>query len=182
MAKKISKVKQNERAMKIWGVTRISLGFIFLWAFFDKLIGLGFATCRDKATDVVSVMCDSAWLQGGSPTFGFLNFGTSGPFADFFQSMAGNTLVDWLFMIGLLGIGLALILGIGMRIATYSGALMMVLMYLAAMPSANNPIIDDHIVYALVLFGLLAQDENQKYGFGSSWRKLDIVKKYPILR
>lgn len=182
MAKKLPKSKKQERTMKLWGLTRISLGFVFLWAFFDKLIGLGFATCRDNATNAINVMCDSAWLQGGSPTYGFLNFGTSGPFADTFQSLAGNTAIDWLFMIGLLGIGLALTLGIGMRIAAYSGAAMMILMYLAALPSENNPIIDDHIVYALVLFGLLSQDEEQRFGLGPRWKKLDIVKKYPLLR
>jgi|AntRauTorckE6833_2_1112554.scaffolds.fasta_scaffold00033_12 thiosulfate dehydrogenase [quinone] large subunit len=179
---KANKQQKNSQAMKIWGLTRISLGFVFLWAFFDKLFGLGFATCRDAATNTVNVMCDSAWLAGGSPTKGFLSFGTTGPFAEFYQSLAGNTLVDWTFMIGLLGIGLALILGIGMKIATYSGALMMILMYTAVLPASNNPIIDDHIVYALVLLGLLAQNDGQRYGFAKQWSKQPIVKQYPWLQ
>jgi len=26
-----------------WAIVRVAMGLIFLWAFFDKLIGLGFA-------------------------------------------------------------------------------------------------------------------------------------------
>src|SRR5690606_11460400 len=113
--------KDNNQADRVWGLARIGLGFIFLWAFVDKLVGLGFSTCRDAVSGSVEVMCERAWLNGGSPTGGFLQFGTDGPFADFYQGLAGNTLIDWLFMMGLLGIGLALILGIGMRIAVVSG-------------------------------------------------------------
>jgi len=98
----------------IWAVLRIGMGWIFLWGFLDKLFGLGFATASEKA-----------WLAGGSPTSGYLNFATSGPFAPLFQSLAGNPVVDWLFMLGLLLLGLALILGIGVKIAGYSGALLM---------------------------------------------------------
>jgi thiosulfate dehydrogenase [quinone] large subunit len=79
-------------------LTRISLGLIFLWAFFDKLLGLGFATASD-----------SSWILGTSPTTGFLQFATKGPFATVFQSMAGNMVVDYLFMAGLLFIGICLI-------------------------------------------------------------------------
>ena len=35
------------KALYALALARISLGLIFLWAFFDKLWGLGFATCRD---------------------------------------------------------------------------------------------------------------------------------------
>ena len=88
------------------------MGWIFLWAFVDKLLGLGFATAPEKS-----------WLAGGSPTTGFLKFAAKGPFVEIFHAMAGNPIVDWLFMLGLLLIGLALLLGIGVRIAGYSGAL-----------------------------------------------------------
>lgn len=79
---------------------------MFLSAFVDKTFGLGFATAAEDA-----------WINGGSPTFGFLNFATEGKlFHDFFAGLAGPV-ADWLFMAGLFGIGLALILGVGMRIA-----------------------------------------------------------------
>lgn len=119
---------------------RFVMAFIFLWAFFDKTFGLGFATTPDKA-----------WMAGGSPTFGFLSFATKGPFADLFKSLAGVAIVDWLFMLGLLFIGLALLFNKYMKWASIAGALMMMLMWLAVLPPENNPIVDDHIVYALVL-------------------------------
>lgn len=155
----------------LWASIRISLGWVFLWAFLDKLLGLGFATTRE-----------SAWINGGSPTFGFLNFGTDGPFAAVFQALAGHPVVDALFMIGLLGIGLALILGIGMRIAAVSGALMMLLMWAAALPPANNPFMDDHIVYALVLLTLPLVHAGRTWGLGSWWQQTALVERYPVLK
>jgi thiosulfate dehydrogenase [quinone] large subunit len=103
----------NRREIEVLEVLRIVLGFIFLWTFLDKTFGLGFSTTPDKSL-----------LSGSSPTAGFLKFGSEGPLATIFQGMAGSAIVDWLFMLGMLGVGLALILGIGMKIATYSGALM----------------------------------------------------------
>lgn len=149
----------------VWALLRIFLGFIFLWAFLDKLFGLGFSTVPDKS-----------WLMGGSPTSGFLKMGTHGPFASIFQSMAGNPLVDWLFMLGLLLIGLALILGIGLKIAGYSGSLLLLLMWMAAFPPKTNPVIDEHIIYILILLGLTTTPENHW------WSKTKLVKKYPILK
>jgi thiosulfate dehydrogenase [quinone] large subunit len=173
--------KAQIKTAKVWGVTRISLGLIFLWAFVDKLMGLGFTTCRSAETDAVATMCDAAWLQGGSPTTGFLKFATKGPFDSFFQNLAGNAFVDVLFMAGLLGIGLALILGVGMRIATVSGVLLLVMMYLAAIPPEHHPLLDDHIIYALVLIGLLRVNRDQQFGYGQRWRNSRLVQRLPFL-
>lgn len=164
-----------------WGLARISLGLIFLWAFFDKLMGLGFATCRDAKTGVVTQMCSKAWLEGGSPTEGFLKFGTKGPFADFYRSLAGNNFIDILFMTGLLLIGIALLFGIGMKIAAFTGSLLMLMMWSAALWPANNPVLDDHIVYVFVLAGLAFSNADQRLGLRSWWVKQDVVKRYPIL-
>lgn len=119
---------------------RLAMGFIFLWAFLDKLFGLGFATTSDKA-----------WIHGGSPTAGFLSFGVKGPFVDMFHSLAGVALVDWMFMLGLLFIGLTLILNKYIKWGCVAGIIMLGLMYLALLFPENNPIIDDHIIYMLVL-------------------------------
>lgn len=147
---------------------RISLGLIFLWAFFDKLFGLGFATASENA-----------WLLGSSPTTGFLSFASIGPFSSIFNSMAGSGFVDWIFMIGLLLIGLSLILGIGRKISGYAGALMMFLMWIAVLPPEHHPFLDEHIIYALILI-FLAHTKT-KISFAKKWSKLKIVKKYPIL-
>ena len=150
---------------------RLSLGWIFLWPFLDKLFGLGFATSSGNA-----------WLKGASPTTGFLKFGTQGPFAEIFQSLAGNIFIDWLFMLGLLGIGVAFMLGIGMRIAAYSGALMLVLMYMALLWPEHNLFLDDHLIYALALLALYKLNAGNYLGLGKWWGNLAIVKKFPILR
>jgi thiosulfate dehydrogenase [quinone] large subunit len=171
----------NGRAAYFWAMARIALGITFLWAFFDKLFGLGFATCRDVKTDVVTVMCEKAWAQGASPTTGFLKFATKGPLADFYQGLAGNIYIDILFMGGLLLIGSALLIGIGMRLATLSGVLLMLMMWSAMLFPENNPIIDDHIIYSIVLLGLLASNSSQKWGLRSWWVKQPLVKRFSFL-
>lgn len=153
----------------IWGILRVVMGWIFLWAFFDKVFGWGYATKAGKT-----------WLDGVSPTAGFLK-AAQGPFGDFFHGLAGNVFVDWAFMLGLLLIGLALILGIGVKIAAYSGSVMMFLMWLASMPIKNNPIVDDHVVYIFVLLGLASVGAGQYLGLGSWWKKQKLVKENSIL-
>jgi thiosulfate dehydrogenase [quinone] large subunit len=150
---------------------RLSLGWVFLWAFLDKTFGLGRAT-----------PAEGAWIDGGSPTEGFLANAPTGPFADTFNSIAGAAWADWLFMIGLAGIGVALILGIGMRIAAVAGAVMLVLMWAAVLPPANNPFMDDHLIYAMVLFLLASLHAGDVLGLGRQWKSLGIVKRAPVLR
>jgi len=159
------------QARHVLAITRIAIGWVFLWAFLDKTFGLGFATERADA-----------WVNGGSPTSGYLNFATEGKtFHDFFASVASPA-ADWLFMIGLLGIGLALILGIGMWIAAISGSVMLVLMWAAGLPLENNPFMDDHIIYALVLVALAIYGAGRTWGLGRTWEALPIVHKLPILK
>lgn len=162
-------------------LARISLGFVFLWAFFDKLLGMGFATCRNAVTDAVNFGCEQAWVQGGSPTEGFLTHATQGPFASWFQDLAGYAWVDWLFMLGLLGIGLSLLAGVALRVGAVAGSVMLLLMWLAALWPANNPAIDDHIVYIFVLVAIAAFARYQKLSCAKWWQRLPFVRKNPWL-
>jgi thiosulfate dehydrogenase [quinone] large subunit len=153
------------------GILRISMGLIFLWAFFDKLLGWGFATATGDA-----------WLAGGSPTSGFLQFGVHGPLATFFNSLAGNVLVDWLFMLGLLFIGLTLTLGIMVKFGGYAGALMLLLMYLAVgIQPEHHPFIDDHFVYFFVMLIIVWGNAGKYFGLGNTWYNSALVQKYKIL-
>ena len=163
------------------GAIRLSLGWVFLWAFLDKTFALGFNTGRNAETGVVTLFGDKAWIHGGSPTKGFLS-NSEGPFSSFYQSFAGAPLANWLFMIGLLGIGLALMLGVAMRIATVSSVAMLVLMWSAALPTSNNPFMDDHIIYALVLVGLMLAGGGAMLGFGRAWNRLGIVQRHGFLK
>jgi thiosulfate dehydrogenase (quinone) large subunit len=165
----------TERAAKFLAVFRVVLGFEFLWAFLDKTFGLGYATPAAKA-----------WINGGSPTKGFLSRVAVGPFESTFHTIAGAAWADWLFMAGLLGIGIALIFGIGLRIAAVSGTLMMLGMWAAEWPLAKltsagepsmstNPIVDYHIIYALALIVLALTYAGHTWGLGKLWAKLPFV-------
>ena len=158
-------------ASRVFAVVRVSIGWTFLWAFLDKTFGFGFAT--ENA---------DSWINGGSPTNGFLSFATKGPFADFYQSFAGQAWADWLFMIGLAGIGIALTLGVAMRLAAVTGAALLVMMWSAALAPTNNPFMDDHLVYAAVLIGLALINNDETWGLGKLWKKLPLVERFSVLR
>lgn len=168
-------------ARRSLAVLRVGFGFTFLWAFFDKLLALGFHTGYDQAGNL-DRFGDAAWINGGSPTEGFLLYGADGPFKGFYNDIAGAAWADWLFMLGLLGIGTALTLGIGMRFAAAAGALLYVLMWTVVLPPENNPIIDDHILGAITLVVLAATYAGDTWGFGRIWAKTSLVKKNPVLR
>jgi thiosulfate dehydrogenase (quinone) large subunit len=151
-------------------VLRILVGLTFLWAFFDKLFGFGYATKSGKG-----------WVDGGDVTAGFLK-GSSGPMDGFYHSLAGDWWVSPLFMAGLAGIGLALTLGVGMRIAAVAGTLLYLLMWSANLPPDNNPVLDDHIVGAVTVVVLALVAAGNVWGFGKWWSSQDFVRKYPWLR
>ncbi|GII61041.1 hypothetical protein Skr01_11260 [Sphaerisporangium krabiense] len=155
----------------VWAAARIGLGWVFLWAFLDKLFGWGFATPAERA-----------WINGGSPTTGFLKGTADKALGDAFGTLAGQGWVDWLFMTGLLGIGAALILGAGMRIAAAAGGLLLVFMWAAELPLATNPFMDEHLVYAVVLAGLALAGAGDTLGLGGWWGRTAIVRRFPILK
>ncbi|MEN8705791.1 MAG: hypothetical protein ABF306_06625 [Nocardioides marinisabuli] len=168
-------------AARALALLRIGFGLTFLWAFLDKLLALGFATGRGPEGEV-DRFGDAAWLNGGSPTEGFLTFGADGPFADFYQGIAGAAWADLLFMVGLLAIGTALTLGVAMRLAAASGALLYVLMWSVALPPANNPVLDDHLLGGLTLVVLAAFHAGDTWGLGRRWRHVLLVRRLPVLR
>ncbi|MFJ6194543.1 hypothetical protein [Micromonospora sp. NPDC092111] len=162
---------RQRAARYVWAGTRIALGWIFLWAFLDKAFGLGHET-----------EAKNAWINGGSPTKGFLSFGAAGPFQGVYHDIAGAAWADWLFMLGLAGIGVALVLGIGMRIAAVAGGLLLVMMWTAVLPPANNLFMDDHLIYAGVLAGLALVGAGNTVGLGRAWGRLALVRRFGWLR
>jgi thiosulfate dehydrogenase [quinone] large subunit len=164
-------------AARFLAVVRIAVGFVFLWAFLDKTFGFGYATPAARA-----------WINGGSPTKGFLGRVAVGPLESTFHAWAGAAWADWLFMAGLLGIGIALVAGIGLRIAAVSGTVMLLLMWAAEWPLARftsagepsmstNPIVEYHIVYALVLIALALTYAGNTWGLGRLWARLQFVQR-----
>ncbi|QSB06103.1 DoxX family membrane protein [Natronoglycomyces albus] len=155
---------------RVLALVRLALGWLFLWAFLDKLVGLGYDTASG-----------SAWLDGVSPTAGFLG-SRSGLLGEQFQSMVGSAWADFAFMGALCGLGLALILGIGLRIAAIGGTLLMLLMWAAMLPLANNPFMDQHIIYALALIALAATNAGHTWGLGRPWENSRLVTTLPVLK
>lgn len=137
---------------------RLALGLLFFFAGWSKL-----------TTD--------GWTAAG-----FLQNAT-GPFASWFQSLAGSGLVDFLNMWGLTLIGVALVLGLFMRTASFFGIVLMGLYYFADFAgNTAHGLIDEHIVYIVVLLLFLVG------GFGHVWgldalveRRLDHRSKWARL-
>ncbi|MFD4511156.1 hypothetical protein [Streptomyces sp. NPDC058457] len=161
---------------------RLLTGFVFLWAFLDKTFGFGYATPSGKG-----------WIDGGSPAKGFLSSVAAGPLESTFHSWAGDTWADWLFMLGLLGIGLALTAGVALRLAAVAGTAMMALMWMAEWPPArhlsdgsvsmsSNPFADYHLVYAVVLIVLALTAAGDALGLGRLWARLPFVRTNGWLR
>ena len=154
-------VVRSAVARKFLAGLRIVLGFTFLWPFIDKMFGLGYMTPTARA-----------WINGGTPAQGFMK-NAEGPFADFFKNIAGPW-ADWLFMAGLLGIGVALLAGAGLKLAAWTGGLLLALMYLAEFPlgttgAYTNPIIDSHWIEALGIAVLATTLAGDTWGLGKWW-------------
>ncbi|WP_206673501.1 DoxX family protein [Pseudactinotalea terrae] len=162
-------------ARKVLAVARIVIGFFFLWPFLDKTFGLGFGTPAERA-----------WINGGTPAQGYLNnLDPAQPLAGFFQSVFANPVGDFIFMIGLLGIGVAMIVGAGIRIAAIGGTLLMAFMYVVALPwiaGGTNPVLDSHWVEALLLLIAAVTLAGDTWGLGKWWANQSIVRKNPWLR
>jgi len=112
---------------------RLTMGWIFLWSGIDKLV-----------TD---------FTAGG-----FLANATSGPLTGWFHSLgrsdAALSVIDPLVIWGQILIGVTLTLGLFTRSGLFWAAAMMMMFYLAQFPPANNPFMDEHLVY-IVVFALL---------------------------
>lgn len=153
-------------------VLRLATGFIFLWAFLDKTFGLGFSTARA-----------SSWINGGEPSQGFLNSpAVTGPLKGFFASIASPT-TDVLFMIGMIAVGAAVMLGVGVRISAVAGSVILIFMYLAEWPftanaGSTNPLVDYHLIFAIALIVVALTSAGDTWGFGRVWKKLPVVQNH----
>jgi thiosulfate dehydrogenase [quinone] large subunit len=165
-------------ASRALAVLRVASGFVFLWAFLDKTFGLNYSTPSAQS-----------WLHGGSPTKGFLGSVQVGPLQSLFHSIAGTWYADWLFMLGMLGIGVALIAGVAVRAAAAAGVVLLAGMWLAEFPFAQhtsagaptastNPLTDYHVIYALVLVVLAATYAGTTWGLGRVWARLPFVSRH----
>lgn len=84
--------------------------------------------------------------------------------------------------VGLTLVGIALLLGIFVRLGAFGGGLMMTFYWLAAFPLTDAAIIDFHLVYVLLLFAVGAFGAGRILGLDVYLEELEIVEKYPQLR
>jgi thiosulfate dehydrogenase [quinone] large subunit len=102
-------------------------------------------------------------------------------FTGFFQSLTQPSvlpLINFVNEWGLTLLGISLILGVFVRISAPLGAVLMLLYYFPVLngwyPNAHSFIVDDHIIYAVVLLVLAAYNAGSVWGLGmrmKSWMK-----------
>ena len=183
-----AETRQSRALHKVLGALRLLIGFEFVWAFVDKMWGLGFAT--EKA---------DAWVNGGNPTAGALWFGLKGPFKGFYESITGasatfaadgtplklvppHTWINYVYMGAMLLIGLGLMTGVMTRLAAIGGIAWMTIFYTAtAIWPDYNPFYDEHILAIVVLVAIIIANAGAYIGLGKVWQRYEAVKKHPIL-
>lgn len=112
------------------------------------------------------------------------------PFMGMWGSMAGNPLIDSLVMWGLTLTGLGLLLGAFVRWNAFWGAVMMLFFWAASLhggvfqglPLAHGWVIDDHLVYAMLLFGLGAIGAGRILGLDAYIENTDLIENNAWLR
>lgn len=147
---------------------RLVMGWVFLQAGVEKLLDPGWTA--------------AGYLQNAVHP--------NNPFRDAFASMAGSGLVDALVVWGFVLIGVALLTGALLRFAAFWGAVMMALFWaaslqgglLAGLPLEHGWVIDDHVVYAAILFGLGALGAGRVLGVDAWLEETDLVRDNPWLR
>ena len=112
------------------------------------------------------------------------------PLMGMWGAMAGSPLIDMLVMWGLTLTGLGLLLGALVRWNAFWGAVMMMFFWAASLqgglaaglPLAHGWVVDDHLVYAVLLFGLGAFGSGRILGLDKIIEKMSFVQRMPWLR
>ncbi len=119
------------------------------------------------------------WQDITNPKFSAETFLTKvayGPFQSIYAGMAGNPAVSILVAWGLFLIGLCLLLGLFVRLAASLGMLQMLLFYFARFPPQHG-IIEEHIIYAAVLFALIVFEAGKFAGLDKYVAKTKFIER-----
>ena len=106
------------------------------------------------------------WQDITNPKFSadaFLTKVAYGPLQNVYHGMAGNPAISALVAWGLLLIGLCLMLGAFVKLASVLGIIQMALFYFARFPPQHN-LIDEHIIYAAAMLVLFAMNAGRFAG------------------
>ena len=156
-------------------IMRVTMGWVLLQGGLTKLI-----TYLDA--DPANNWTAAGFLANAIPP--------GNPFTGIFASMAGSPMIDLLVMWGLTLTGLGLILGALVRWNAFWGAVMMLIFWAASLegglaaglPLAHGWVVDDHLVYAALLFGLGAIGAGRLLGLDSYIEDLEFVENNRWLR
>jgi len=154
---------------------RLTMGWVLLQGGVTKLVTY---LDGDPSTNWTA----AGFLQNAIPA--------GNPFADVFAAMAGIPAIDILVMWGLTLTGLGLMLGAFVRWNAFWGAVMMLTFWAAALkgglaaglPVAHGFVVDSHLVYAALLFGLGALGAGRIFGLDAVIERLPAVRSRPVLR
>jgi len=162
-------------------ILRIVLGIGFLWAGVEKWLNLAGDT--------------QAWSA-----LGFLKFGTAGtvpnmvghaqdmvhnPTQGVWLALADNpallSLVNFLVVFGEIGIGVALILGIGTRLAGTLGALMMFLFWVAAWDFEFG-LVNQQLIYGVLAAVVAYTSAGKAAGVDARLEESGAIARSPLLK
>ncbi len=144
-------------------ILRISLGWLFFYAGITKILNPEWSA--------------EGYLKGAKT------------FAGFYQWLASSSILpvtnfmnEW----GLTLLGVSLILGIGVRLSSILGVILMLLYYLPILdfpyPNPHSFLVDEHIIYILVLLLFAGLRAGCVWGLEKWCSGLPICSKFPRLR
>src|SRR3989338_3311670 len=144
-------------------VLRVAMGWIMLYA---------------GVTKVIDPSWSSAGYLKGAKTFA--------SFFQWFLQPGVLPITDFINEWGLTLLGVSLILGIGVRLSSVLGALLMMLYYFPVLEfpkvGLHDYIVDYHVIYALVLFFLASARAGRVYGLENWCSNLPVCRNFPRLR
>lgn len=147
---------------KFLAALRIALGWLFFYAGITKVL-------------------DSGWSAKGY----LLGAKTFSGFYAWLASDGILPIIDFVNKWGLTLLGVSLILGVAVRLFSLFGVGLMFLYWLPVLdfPRVEHGyLVDDHVIYALVLLFFAAVKAGRWYGLEERCAKLPICAKYPKLR
>lgn len=141
---------------------RLSLGWLFFYSGITKILNPDWTSIK--------------YLQGAKTFTGFYAWMSQPNILSVVDIMN-----EW----GQLLLGISLILGIAVRLSTTLGAILMALYYAALpfpYPNPQSLIVDQHVIYALVMIYLGAVRAGRVYGLEEWCSKLPLCARFPKIR
>jgi len=106
----------------------------------------------------------------------------SGPFSVWFQTLAGNPMIDLLNLYGQLLIGLAIVFGCLIRPASFFGVILMVLYYFANFTvNIQNGLIDEHVIFVGIFFLFMFGGFGHVFGVDAWLKRQSFIKRLSSL-